>query len=60
MGTGARVDAHHARAAARPFALDELFGDDRRGAYLHIVDTAELVAQFPDAWRAAARVLITA
>jgi hypothetical protein len=32
--------ATHAPPAARPIALDELFGHDRRGAYLHIVDTA--------------------
>ena len=32
--------ATHAPPAARPIALDEMFGNDRRGAYLHIVDTA--------------------
>lgn len=32
--------ASHAPPAARPIALDEMFGNDRRGAYLHIVDTA--------------------
>ncbi len=32
--------ATHPPPAARPIALDELFGNDRRGAYLHIVDTA--------------------
>lgn len=32
--------ATHAPPAARPIALDEMFGHDRRGAYLHIVDTA--------------------
>jgi hypothetical protein len=32
--------ATHPPPAARPIALDEMFGNDRRGAYLHIVDTA--------------------
>lgn len=32
--------ATHAPPAARPIALDEMFGKARRGAYLHIVDTA--------------------
>ncbi len=32
----------HAPASARPLALDELYGNDRRGAYLSIVDTASL------------------
>jgi transposase-like protein len=32
--------ASHAPASSRPLALDELYGNDRRGAYLHIVDTA--------------------
>jgi hypothetical protein len=32
--------ATHTPPAARPIALDEMFGNDRRGAYLHIVDTA--------------------
>jgi hypothetical protein len=26
--------------ASRPLALDEMYGNDRRGAYLHVVDTA--------------------
>ncbi len=30
----------HAPPASRPLALDEMYGNDRRGAYLHIVDTA--------------------
>ena len=30
----------HAPASSRPLALDEMYGNDRRGAYLHIVDTA--------------------
>lgn len=30
----------HAPASSRPLALDELYGNDRRGAYLHVVDTA--------------------
>ena len=34
--------ATHAPASARPLALDELYGNDRRGAYLSIVDTASL------------------
>ena len=29
-----------APASSRPLALDEMYGNDRRGAYLHIVDTA--------------------
>jgi hypothetical protein len=32
--------ATHAPPSSRPLALDELYGNDRRGAYLHIVDTA--------------------
>ncbi len=32
--------ASHAPPSSRPLALDELDGNDRRGAYLHIVDTA--------------------
>ena len=32
--------ASHAPASSRPLALDELYGNDRRGAYLHVVDTA--------------------
>jgi hypothetical protein len=32
--------ASHAPPSARPLALDELYGNDRRGAYLHVVDTA--------------------
>jgi hypothetical protein len=32
--------ATHAPPSSRPLALDELSGNDRRGAYLHIVDTA--------------------
>ncbi len=32
--------ASHAPPSSRPLALDELYGNDRRGAYLHIVDTA--------------------
>ena len=32
--------AAHAPASARPIALDELYGKQRRGAYLSIVDTA--------------------
>jgi hypothetical protein len=32
--------ASHAPASSRPLALDEMYGNDRRGAYLHIVDTA--------------------
>lgn len=32
--------ATHAPPAARPIALDEMFGKARHGAYLHIVDTA--------------------
>jgi hypothetical protein len=32
----------HAPAGARPIALDELYGNDRRGAYLSLVDTASL------------------
>ena len=32
--------ASHAPPASRPLALDELYGNDRRGAYLHVVDTA--------------------
>jgi len=32
--------ATHAPPASRPLALDELYGNDRRGAYLHVVDTA--------------------
>jgi hypothetical protein len=30
----------HAPASSRPLALDEMYGNDRRGAYLHVVDTA--------------------
>ena len=30
----------HAPPSSRPLALDELYGNDRRGAYLHVVDTA--------------------
>jgi len=30
----------HAPPSSRPLALDEMYGNDRRGAYLHIVDTA--------------------
>jgi hypothetical protein len=32
--------ASHAPPSSRPLALDEMYGNDRRGAYLHIVDTA--------------------
>jgi hypothetical protein len=32
--------ATHAPPASRPLALDEMYGNDRRGAYLHVVDTA--------------------
>ncbi len=32
--------SHQAPPSSRPLALDELYGHDRRGAYLHIVDTA--------------------
>src|SRR5215210_4951818 len=32
--------SHHAPASSRPLALDEMYGNDRRGAYLHVVDTA--------------------
>jgi hypothetical protein len=32
--------ASHAPPTARPLALDEMYGNDRRGAYLHVVDTA--------------------
>ena len=32
--------SQHAPASERPLALDEMYGNDRRGAYLHIVDTA--------------------
>ena len=32
--------ASHAPPGARSLALDEMYGNDRRGAYLHIVDTA--------------------
>jgi hypothetical protein len=32
--------ATQAPPASRPLALDELYGNDRRGAYLHVVDTA--------------------
>jgi hypothetical protein len=32
----------HAPASARPVALDEIFGNDRHGAYLSVVDTASL------------------
>jgi hypothetical protein len=31
--------AQHAPPGARPLALDEMYGNDRRGAYLHVVDT---------------------
>ena len=30
----------HAPPSSRPLALDEMYGNDRRGAYLHVVDTA--------------------
>ena len=30
----------HAPSSSRPLALDEMYGNDRRGAYLHVVDTA--------------------
>jgi hypothetical protein len=30
----------HAPPASRPLALDEMYGNDRRGAYLHLVDTS--------------------
>jgi hypothetical protein len=30
----------HAPPTSRPLALDEMYGNDRRGAYLHVVDTA--------------------
>lgn len=32
--------ATHAPPSSRPLALDEMYGNNRRGAYLHIVDTA--------------------
>jgi hypothetical protein len=32
--------ARHAPPSSRPLALDEMYGNDRRGAYLHVVDTA--------------------
>src|SRR6266536_2110084 len=32
--------SHQAPPSSRPLALDEMYGNDRRGAYLHIVDTA--------------------
>ena len=32
--------SRHAPASSRPLALDEMYGNDRRGAYLHLVDTA--------------------
>jgi hypothetical protein len=32
--------SRHAPSSSRPLALDEMYGNDRRGAYLHIVDTA--------------------
>jgi hypothetical protein len=32
--------ATQAPPASRPLALDEMYGNDRRGAYLHVVDTA--------------------
>lgn len=32
--------SQHAPASSRPLALDEMYGNDRRGAYLHVVDTA--------------------
>jgi hypothetical protein len=32
--------ASHAPPSSRPLALDEMYGNDRRGAYLHVVDTA--------------------
>ncbi len=32
----------HAPASARPVALDEIFGNDRHGGYLSVVDTASL------------------
>jgi hypothetical protein len=34
--------ASHAPASARPVALDEIFGNDRHGGYLSVVDTASL------------------
>lgn len=32
--------SRHAPPSSRPLALDEMYGNDRRGAYLHAVDTA--------------------
>ena len=32
--------SRHAPPSSRPLALDEMYGNDRRGAYLHSVDTA--------------------
>ena len=32
--------SRHAPPSSRPLALDEMYGNDRRRAYLHIVDTA--------------------
>ena len=32
--------SRHAPPSSRPLALDEMYGNDRRGAYLHVVDTA--------------------
>src|SRR6266581_4730471 len=32
--------ATHVPPSSRPLALDEMYGNDRRGAYLHMVDTA--------------------
>ena len=32
--------SRHAPPSSRPLALDEMSGNDRRGAYLHVVDTA--------------------
>jgi hypothetical protein len=34
------IQATCAPPTARPIALDELYGNNRRGAYLHVVDTA--------------------
>jgi hypothetical protein len=32
--------SRHAPSSSRPLALDEMYGNDRRGAYLHVVATA--------------------
>jgi hypothetical protein len=32
--------SRHAPPSSRPLALDEMYGNDRRGAYLHVVDPA--------------------